>query len=36
MIVSYVIQRKLWESYDPDSAIVDYFVTIFLNGARSK
>ena len=36
MIVSYVIQRKLWESYDPDPAIVDYFVTIFLNGARSK
>ena len=36
MIVSYVIQRKLWESYEPDPAIADYFVTIFLNGARSK
>ena len=36
MIVSYVIQRKLWESYEPDPAIADYFVNIFLNGARSK
>lgn len=36
MVVSYVIQRKLWESYAPDPAIVDYFVSIFLNGARSK
>ena len=36
MIVSYVLQRKLWESYEPDPAIVDYFVSIFLNGARSE
>ena len=35
MLFSYVVGRKLWDSYVPDRATLDGIVDVFLNGVRA-